>query len=293
MKYLNLEIEIIGDTIRIIRPDSFIPSHIFENGQCFRWGKIAQEHYILTAMDRVIEVKKNDDHIELINTDLQEFSDIWYDYFDLGTDYMRIKKIVAVDKFSSEAVKFADGLRILRQDYFEMVISFIISQNNNIPRIKKIIEDICQKYGDDIRYKGKTYKTFPDNRRFKEIEPKDLEFCRAGYRCDYISGITKIDLPSADELKKHDLEKQRKMLLNIKGIGPKVADCILLFSGINTDAFPIDTWVKRIMKNEYGVHGDNGYLYEFAYERFDKEPGYAQQYLFYYRRSIEFKERRS
>ena len=285
MRYLNLEVEIVGDMVRILRADSFTPSHIFDNGQCFRWERIAEEHYIGVAMDKVLEVKKAGDHIELINTDFDEFSKIWYDYFDFGTDYNRIKEVVAVDEFSSKAVQFADGLRILRQDYFEVVISFIISQNNNIPRIKRIIDEICQKYGESIQYKGKIFKTFPKEIKFKGLDTEDLEFCRAGYRCDYISAITKNRTPSAIELKRNKLEKQRKMLLSIKGIGPKVAECILLFSGINTKAFPIDTWIKKIMKSEYGIHGNNNDMYNSANKLFNQEPGFAQQYLFYYGRS--------
>jgi N-glycosylase/DNA lyase len=233
----------------------------------------------------VIEVIRDGGDIILLNTGIDDFRDLWYEYFDLGRDYGVIKRKISKDSFSGDAAVFASGLRILRQEYFETVVSFIASQNNNIPRIAKIIESICRTFGREISYKGKSYYAFPTPDEFRDIDEKDLEPCRAGYRCSYFSGLSKSRIPIREELEKLDLCGKREKLCRIAGIGPKVADCILLFSGIDTKAFPIDVWVRKVMKRIYGVEGNNKTIYDFAYSYFDGEPGIAQQYLFYYARN--------
>jgi len=283
---LNFEIDEKHNSIRLIKPDSFTPSHIFENGQCFRWEKMGPEHYIGIAHGKVLEVEKIGDDILLSNCTYKEFNDIWYGYFDMDTDYRLIKKKISTDDFSSRAVKFANGLRMLKQEYFEVLVSFLASQNNNIPRIKKIIRSLCERYGRKIIYKGEEYRAFPGKEDFKDISASSLDFCRAGYRCEYFSALSRTEIPLREQLLILDAEKKREALYAIKGIGPKVAECVLLFSGIDPNAFPIDTWVKKIMKEIYGVQGSNEKLREFAFGKFGLMSGTAQQYLFNYARYL-------
>ncbi len=266
----------------------FTPKHIFECGQCFRFVKENDESYTVVAKNRVINVKKNGNSIILRNATDNDLSDIWYDYFDLGTDYSEIKKVLSsCDSHLKMSAEFGSGIRILNQDLFECIISFIISANNNIPRIQGIIERLCENYGEKIRYQDNTYYTFPDIDKLKDLKKEDISFLRAGYRDSYLlDAFLKIStgVVDLDKIKNESTEEAKKELLKIKGIGNKVADCILLFGNKRRNMFPVDVWVKRSIENLYSEEIKDFSIQDFAKMKFGDFAGYAQQYLFYYMR---------
>ena len=259
----------------------FYPKHIFECGQCFRWNREPDGSYTGVAYGRVINVNRIDSMIIIKNTSLHDFNFIWRKYFDLDTDYSKIKEKLSINNYLIDAIKFGWGLRILKQEKWECLISFIISSNNIIPRIKKIISSICKEYGEPIYFNGKTYYSFPEPKILGSKTMKELSFCRSGYRCRYIlkaSQMVADKIIDLNDISKLNTDSARQELVKIPGIGPKVADCILLFSMDKYDVFPTDVWIKRIMKeiNTISTFPEN--LNELA--------GYAQQYLYYYAREM-------
>ena len=265
----------------------FTPKHIFECGQCFRFKKEQDDSYTVVAKGKVINVSKVNGNIIIKNATENDVSDIWYDYFDLGTDYGKIKKTLYKDKHLRESLKYGQGIRILNQDLWECIISFIISANNNIPRIQGIIERFTQKYGEKIKAFDSTYYSFPDVDRLKEIKKEDLAELKAGYRDSYlIDAILKVSSNEVniENIKNMTTLKAKSELLKIKGVGNKVADCILLFGNSRHETFPVDVWVKRSMGAVYKDEIKDTPIHDFANIKFGKLAGYAQQYLFYYMR---------
>ena len=218
----------------------------------------------------------------------QEFGEKWVRYFDLDTDYGAIKKkLSGMDEHLRKAVQFGHGIRLLRQDFWEVLLSFLISQNNGIPRIKQIIEALSNRYGEPLP--GECLgKSFPSAPVLAGASLEDLNICRGGYRCKYISATAKklTELPLLmDEMQKLPGSQARELLLTLHGIGEKVADCILLYSGTDRSAFPVDRWVKRVMEVLYfHRETDEKTIREFSREYFGDLAGIAQQYLFYYAR---------
>lgn len=260
----------------------FVPEHVFECGQCFRWNKHPGGYYQGVASGKYAEVMVNDGVLTLKGVTKEEFYDFWFEYFDLGTDYSVIKdKLSSVDEYMEQAVSFGKGIRILNQDPFETLISFIISSNNNIPRIKKCIENLCRDYGTYIK---EGFYTFPSASALAELSEEEISICtHAGYRCNYISEAAKLfEIKSFDRnmFSNMTIEEARKVLCTYKGVGPKVADCILLFIGAQNNAFPVDVWVRKVMSKLYGVETPKQ-IEGFQREYFRDLAGYAQQYLFY------------
>ncbi len=267
--------------------DEFIPKHIFECGQCFRYKKEQDDSYTLVAHGKVINVSLKNESIIIKNATDNDISDIWYNYFDLATDYKSIKNALKKDKHLKESLIFGNGIRILNQDLWECIISFIISANNNIPRIQGILDRFCQRYGEKINAFNNTYYSFPDAEKIKEIKKEDLAFLRAGYRDSYlIDAILKVSSNEVDlqKIKNMTTNEAKSELLKIKGVGNKVADCILLFGNGRHETFPVDVWVKRSMATIYADEIGDAKICDFANFKFGKLAGYAQQYLFYYMR---------
>ncbi len=262
--------------------------HVFECGQCFRWvpadddsgdyigatGKYAARVHLeqgAAGMTLVLEVTGGDEKF-------------WHDYFNLDNDYSAIKKeLVAKDKDIEPATDYGYGIRILNQNLFETIISFIISQNNNIPRIRKNIESICEKYGEVIGNAfGRTWHAFPTPESLAAADVDDLMQLKLGYRSSYLKAAGERFIQDREN---GNIPSTREEILSYLGIGPKVANCIMLFGLRCTEAFPVDTWVKHIMNDMYGFEeNDSKGMIRFAEERFGKNAGYAQQYLFYYYR---------
>lgn len=269
----------------------FNPVHIFECGQCFRWNREEDFSYTGVAFGKILNVKVEDGNAVFSNTNTEEFNDTWFNYFDLGRDYGKVKKKLSKDPILKKAVAFGSGIRILNQDPFETLISFIISANNGIPRIKKSIELICERYGNYIgEYNGKNYYSFPTPERLSKVSIDELRECSVGFRDKYIfSAANMVNNKEIDiyNLKYLSTEEAREMLMKFPGVGPKVSDCILLFSMGKHDAFPIDVWVKRVMEYFY-LKKDTKLkdIQSFGQEKFNELAGFAQQYLFYYAREL-------
>ena len=278
---------IIFENVRDIDLD-----HIFQCGQCFRWIPEDNNDSSSTGRYRGVagsyfcqaELEKNDGFAGTLTLNVTGGDEkFWRDYFDLDRDYGQIKeKLVEQEPRISAATREGVVIRILNQDFWELLISFIVSQNNNIPRIMKCIEGLCSAFGEPV-YRdmdGKTWYSFPKPEALLGKTEEDLKEIKLGYRDSYI-------VRAADKFLKNGIpagtmEEKRKQLLEYHGIGPKVADCIMLFGCREFTAFPVDTWVKTIMNDMYGFEKkDIKGMQAFARERFGDLRGFAQQYLFY------------
>ena len=276
---------------------SFEPKHIFECGQCFRWNLEDDGSYTGVVKESVLNVKKVQNDIIIKGICKDNIEDVCIKYFDLDRDYEQIKeKLSKIDDNLKLSIKYGQGIRILNQDLWETLISFIISANNNIPRIKGIIERISKKYGKEIKWNNKSYYTFPTPEELSKASIKDLRLLGLGFRDTRVYETTKmvkekrIDLEKLEEIE--DINKLREELLKFPGVGPKVADCIMLFSMKKYEVFPIDVWVKRVMtelylNDEESTNLSNKKILEFAENKFGNLAGLAQQYLFYWRRELE------
>ena len=268
----------------------FDPKHVFECGQCFRWDREEDGSYTGIAHSRILNVKKEDDMVIFDNTTVEEFEKIWVDYFDLERDYSIIKeRLKRYDEHLEASVEFGGGIRLLRQDVWEMIVSFIISANNAIPKIKKTIERLSKAGGESIGiYRGVEYYSFPDVKNIYSLQQEEIENCKAGYRAKYIKDscgmIARGDV-EIQKLKAMDAKESRNELLRLSGVGPKVADCIMLFGLQKYEAFPVDVWVKRVMEHFY-VEEEMSLkkMRDYAVDKFGDLSGFAQQYLFYYAR---------
>lgn len=270
----------------------FNPKHIFECGQCFRWHKEADNSYTGVAKGRVINVSQKDNKIYLDNTNLKDFEDIWYNYFDLGTNYTDIKNTLKnMDEHLNKASEFGYGIRILKQDGWEMLISFIISSNNRIPMIQKAIENLSRNYGTYIgNYRGKDYYAFPTPEELNKASQEEIRACQTGFRDKYIKSTTESVIKDNENISEYtslSTDDCIKELKKFNGVGPKVADCIALFGMQKYDTFPVDVWVKRVMQ-EFYVDEDMSLpkMRSYAIDKFGNLAGFAQQYLFYYAREL-------
>lgn len=268
----------------------FDPVHIFECGQCFRWYKEPDGSYTGIVRGRAANVAYASGTLVLNNVTPDDFEQIWFDYFDLGSDYSMIKKAVSTDDIMKKAVRFGAGIRLLRQEPWEALISFILSSNNRIPRIMKIISEISRLYGRELEFGGKKYYGFPDSKKLAACSTEQIQQCRAGYRCGYIHEAAKAIASGSfdlDKLSGMNTDEARNEMLKLKGVGNKVADCYLLYSGTRYDVFPTDVWVKRVMEELYFKREASfKEIQQFAAERFGRYAGFAQQYLFYYAREL-------
>ena len=275
--------------------NSFELKDIFECGQCFRWNEQEDGSYIGVIKNGVIQVKKENENITFKGICDKNLKEIVEDYFDLNRDYEKIKKqLENIDEYLRKSIEYGKGIRILNQDLWETIISFIISANNNIPRIKGIIERISQKYGNEIQWKGKKYYTFPSCEQLKNVTVQEFRNLGLGFRDIRLYETTQMILNKEVDLEKlrnnPNTQEVRNELLRLSGVGPKVADCILLFSDLKRfDVFPIDVWVRRVMndlyiKNEDETKVSKTKIEKLAEEKFGDLKGLAQQYLFYWRR---------
>ena len=284
------------EKIIIENQESFNLKHIFECGQCFRWNEEEDGSWIGVIKDAVIKVRIEDNKVIFTGKVLgnQDFNKIVYDYFDLNTNYTDYKnELSKIDEYLRESIKFGEGIRILKQDLWETIISFIISANNNIPRIKKIINAISSTYGKKIVFEEKEYYLFPTPEELSKATVEDLRKLGLGFRDKRIYETTRLineNTISLEEIENFaDTARAREELLKLDGVGPKVADCILLFSLKRLDVFPIDVWVRRVMNDLY-IHNEDEEkvnkkeLQCLAEEKFKGLSGIAQQYLFYWKR---------
>lgn len=263
--------------------------HTLECGQCFRWKKEDDGSYTGVIKNGVINIAEDTKHkITVMYETDEDIESVIKEYFDMNRDYSNIKRIISVnDEKMVEAIKYGYGIRILCQDSWEMLISYIISAANNIPRISKTIENISKAYGKKILFNKKEYYLFPTPEELSRASIEDLRKLNLGFRDKYIYNATKAVFEgkiNLKEIEKMPYKDAKKELMKLDGVGAKVADCILLFSMNKIEAFPIDTWIKKVMIKLYNTEDNLKNIEEYAVERFGKYAGIAQQYLFYYMR---------
>ena len=266
------------------RPSFFDLNPIFDCGQCFRFEKTSEENVFEgIAYDRYLRLKQEDNFITIYGADSCDFEKIWKRYFSLDSDYSLIRQDIAAHFLSDQtilsAMEYGKGIRILRQDPWETLCSFILSQNNNIPRIKKLIASLSEALGNPIPHGEKMYYSFPSAEALYDAGETRLYALKTGFRAAYLFDAAKKVRNkefSLEELTSVDTPALLSELMKIKGVGPKVASCVALFGFGKTDAFPIDVWVKRVLAKHYPGGLDIAALGNYA--------GIAQQYLFYYER---------
>lgn len=269
--------------------ENFNIRQTFECGQCFRFHEYDSGYFEGVAFGKYLGISQIGNLAVIHNCTVDEFNTVWKSFFDFDTDYGRISSSLAKDDIMKEAISFGGGIRILKQDMFECIVSFIISQNNSIYNIERVVERICERYGTPIGiFNGKQRYAFPTPYQLSKATVEELTALKCGYRAEYITGFTKavangeFDIEALD---KQTSDEAKEKLLAFKGIGNKVADCILLFGYHKFDVFPTDVWVKKAMADLYSVDVKN--IDRFSNEYFGKYRGLAQQYLFYYKRSGE------
>ncbi len=251
---------------------------ICRSGQCFRLDEREDGAYDLVASDHYLRLEPAQDNTLLYCTQ-EEYETFWKSYFDLETDYEAFQnRIDEHDTYLRSAAEFGRGIRILRQDVWEMILTFIISQQNNIPRIKGLIRALSEKYGNQIETEeGKTFYAFPDALCLAAVSEEELRQMKLGYRSRYILNTARsvasggIDLAALPAL---EYAKAREELMKLSGVGGKVADCICLFALHQMDAFPVDTHIKKVVDSKYGG--------KFPFKRYTGCAGVMQQYIFYY-----------
>ena len=275
----------------------FSAEQIFESGQCFRFSREQDGSYTGVVRGCFANISYNNEEDRLtIWSDYMPKSDtlrmkFWREYLDLDRDYKEIKRILSdKDPVMEKAVIAGSGLRVLNQEPWETLISFIVSQNSNIPKIKGSIGAICHIYGERLgRFENRDLYAFPTIRQLAAARVEDLETCKIGYRAQYIAETARqVDVDGGAFLataSSVSAEKAEEYLMSLSGVGPKVAHCVMLFSMKMTDIFPVDVWVARAMNRLYGIpEDDQKAMHDYAKERFAPYGGIAQMYLFEYAR---------
>ncbi len=266
--------------IRLESLENLDPLKTFECGQCFRWNADPSGVYTGIAFGKVAKVWAENGSA-YISCAEEDYLNIWRDYFDLRRDYAALPRAVALDEYSAKAAAFGAGIRILRQDAWEALCSFIISQCNGIPRIKKIIETLCRLFGDGIEYEGKTYYSFPAAVRLASLDEGGLAPLKCGYRAPYIIEAARAVASGALDLERLaglSYKEALAELTALRGVGRKVADCAILYGLHKQDAFPVDVWMKKALDAHYPKNFDPSVFGEAA--------GLMQQYIYYYTRSL-------
>lgn len=284
-----MKVEQLKENVILTNVYDFNIQQIFECGQCFHFEKLDYMEYVTVAYGKLLHIKQEADKVIMYNTSMDEYNSIWRTYFDMDTDYGEIKsKLMSTCEELKPAIDEKSGVRILRQEFSEILLSFIISQNKQIPHIKQIVASISKEYGELVgSIAGKEFYSFPTLEVLESISEDDFRRLKTGFRapylCDAISHLKEWESEKSFDNLSYDEAKEK--LLAIKGVGDKVANCVLLFGLGYTSAFPVDVWIKRIMEHLYFKKDtQKDKILRFAEERFGKYGGYAQQYLFYFAR---------
>lgn len=255
------------------------------SGACFRATLESDGSFTNILRDRIINIRQIGDELIVKSNKLDNLSNVIREYFDLDRDYNIInKELIQVDPGLKDVIECCRGYHILNQDPFEMCISYIISQNNNVKRISASINKLCELYGQKVYFDGKVYFLFPTYEKLKELKADDLAELKIGFRDKYIIDFLN-KYESFNDLDNLSTPDAFNKLLTVKGIGPKVASCILLFGYKRLDVFPIDTWVKQFVSNRYGVKDDFKTIENLAINKYGKYSGLAIQYMYHYNRN--------
>ncbi len=287
-----MEIMYLNNNVVITNIGDFCLSDTLLCGQVFRFSPVADNQYLVMAGSECVRIGQCGDTLTFYSISPDKFESFWRGYFDFDRDYKNIQ--ISVSKLGGEvmekAAEHGKGIHILKQDLWETIISFIISANNNIPRIQKIIASLCENFGTAHIYEGRTYYSFPDAHTLATLTLDELGVIRAGFRAKYILSCAKAVSSGEFDLERlHNLttDLAGRELTKLCGVGPKVRDCILLFALARFDVFPVDVWIGRIMSECYfdGKEQTSTAVIEFAKSRFGDFCGIAQQYLFHYARN--------
>ncbi len=268
--------------VKTERPLHYDITKVFDCGQCFRFDPSPLGGFEGVAMGKYLRITQDESTLTLHGSDETDFEQIWYYYLSLHEDYGEINeeilKNLCGDEVMKQAMHTGDGIRILHQDCWEALCSFIISQNNNIPRIKKIIDALCRALGDPIRAGDRVFYTFPSPEAILGAGEDLIFSLKTGFRAKYIiDAAKKFDSLPTEEMKNSmTYEEAQSLLTAISGVGPKVSSCVLLFGFGKYEAFPIDVWIKKVLQKYYNGNFDPTVIGKYA--------GIAQQYLFYYER---------
>ena len=272
--------------IRITKP--FKLDDTITCGQIFRFFKQDDNSYDIILKDRVINVYMDEEYLCVSSNNENNLEKVVRLYFDLDNDYALMNNYLRKsDKKIIPAVDFSSGLMMIKQDPFETIMEYIISANNGVPQIANALNNIAKNYGKKIVFNDKEYFLFPQYKDLKDVSVEEFRNCKVGFRDKYLKlMIDKLNNNEINLDEFYDLETKEalnKLMENV-GIGPKVASCILLFAYQKYDVFPIDTWVKKVMKNDYGIEGEKN-IRDFATKTYGKYSGIAIQYLFNYGRN--------
>ena len=259
-------------------------------GQIFRYEKEDDSSFTVILSDRVVNLKKENNNLIVMSNKESDLENIITNYLDLKTNYESLnKKLIDIDESLSEIINSCSGLKMIRQPKFECMISYIISQNNRVPQIKKTLDNISEKYGDKVIFNDKEYYLFPTLDKLINVSIGDYRNLKCGFRDRYIYECIQninsknIDLDLIDTM---DSTSALNYLMKNKGIGEKVASCILLFAYSKFDVYPIDTWVKKYMKDKYNITGVKN-IRSFTENRYKENSGLIIQYMFHYKRNKE------
>ena len=260
-------------------------------GQCFRFYKMDDDSFTMILSDRVINIRQDNDILIVESNNEDKLEEVILEYFDLNNDYNKInEEILKEDKTLENSIKSSKGFKILNQNPFEMLISYIISQNNNVKRIMKSVELLSIKYGEKVTFKNNDYYLFPSYDNLKSISIEDIKDIGVGFRDTYIiNALNLINNGTIDLNKVNDMDTTDALnyLMLIKGVGPKVASCILLFAYKKYDVFPVDTWVIQAMNELYpSVKSSQKEIIKFAKEKYGKYSGIALQYMYHSMRNV-------
>lgn len=274
--------------IKILKKDINLEGTLL-SGQAFRINKELDCSFTVVIKDRVINIKEEGNYL-VINSNLDDnLEEVCLNYLDLNRDYKTVnERIIKRDKSIVNVVKFNKGYKILKQDRFEMLISYIISQNNNVKRISKSVEYLSQKYGTKVEFRGNDYYLFPTYSQLRDVTTEDLRKSGIGFRDKYvINALNKLkNEPNyLDKLSNLTSEKALKRLMEIKGIGLKVASCILLFGYSRFDVYPIDTWVKKNVSKRLNIPENSCLISKYMRDLYGEYAGLVIQYLFNYERN--------
>lgn len=259
--------------------------YTLECGQCFRWEKVNENEYVGVIKDRVVRLKQVEDILYVWSSKKENLEEVIKEYLDLNKDYEKLEDTISkIDKNVQCALESSSGIHILNQSPFETIISYIISANNNIKRISKSVKDISSMYGKKVEFENNTYYLFPTIDEIKNITIDDLLKAGTGFRARYILKDIEYFVNNKgyiESLNNMDTLTARKSLMSLMGVGPKVADCILLFAYKRSEVFPVDVWIKRIMEKLYFNKNVNvKEITEFASNKFGEYSGIVQQHLF-------------
>lgn len=265
--------------ISIEGKEDFNCQHILECGQIFAYKKLGEDYEVL-SLDKKATIKPTDEGYEIWTKDVEYFEN----FFDLKTDYSEIKKELFKHPIMQKPIEFGYGIRILKQDLFEVLISFIVSANNNIKRIQLILNKLRERLGENMG----DFNAFPTREALLKVDEQFFTEIGAGYRAKYLYKVLRqVDEKTLLQWQDLDTLKLRKKLIELAGVGPKVADCVLLFGYGRGDVFPVDTWINQMYNKFYNKDKtvDREKIREALTQEFGAMSGYAQQYLFYYMRS--------